>query len=351
VNRNFVHSALFRLFAPPLFGAIGYLLIILINNTVEDAEKFFSRQEVYVCIGLTYIAFETMRLAIRRLEKYSVAIPIQKRLLLQIISAVIPSLIIVSLAISYYYSYFIGFSIGRSEFKVFVLVFAMTNLLYTLLYYSHYYLMKENKERLLEEKKMREDLEADFSSFKNEVNPDLLYESLENLILTLHDDVEKAEEQVDQLASIYRYGLVNRQKELTSLEEELQAVSNLLALQNIKYNQAISLVNDVENPDSVYLIPGSLMITVNAVIRNTLISDRSPLQFHVYREDKDYVVLQHRINDRLLQHEGSLQVFHRLQRSYTFFCEKPFVQVKADLENYIKFPLLYVAAENPIEMV
>jgi len=338
--------------ASPVFGAVIYLLIILINNTVEDAEKFFSKQEVYVCIGLTYLAFESMRLAIRILEKFTTdATTIQKRLLLQITFSVLPALGIISLAISYYYEHFIGFSIGRNEFIVFVLVFGITCLLYTLLYFSHYYLMKENSERLEDERKMRENLEADFSSFKSEINPDLLYESLENLILTLHDDVEKAEEQVDQLASIYRYGLINRQKELTSLEEELAAVNNLLALLNVKHNQAINLVSEVKNPDAIYLIPGSLLITVDAVIRNTLINDRSPLQFHVYREDKDYVVLQHKINDRLLQHEGSMQAFLRLQRSYTFFCEKPFVQVKADMENYIKFPLMYVAAENPIETV
>jgi hypothetical protein len=83
------------------------------------------------------------------------------------------------------------------------------------------------------------------------------------------------------------------------------------------------------------------------VVRNTLISKQSPLTIQLYLEDGDeYVVLQHSLNDRLLLHQESLQAFARLQRSYSFFSENPFVQVKAGKENYIKFPLMRITTEE-----
>lgn len=347
MTRIFVHSIIFRICSAPLFGVLIYLLILLINNTLRAAEEIFSNQELYICILLSYISFESMRAVIRVLEyKSKPEAPFQKRLIIQLIVSLAVSVSLVGLSIAAYFQFVIGFSIAVRELYVFLLIFGTTGLLYNLLYFSHYYLLRENRQRLEEERKMREKVEADFSSFKNEINPDLLYESLENLILTLHYNAEQAEEQIDYLASIYRYGLVNRQKELVSLEEELQTANNLVALLNVPHQGAISLVTEIENPQEIYLIPGSLLITIDTVVRNTLLSKRSPLQFRLYREDDDYVVVQHNMNDRLLQHQESLHAFSRLQRSYTFFSEKSFVQVKAGLENYIKFPLVYISKEK-----
>jgi LytS/YehU family sensor histidine kinase len=168
-----------------------------------------------------------------------------------------------------------------------------------------------------------------------------LYESLENLILTIHHNTDAAEEQIDYLAGIYRYSLVNRQKELISLDEELRAATNLLNLVNYRYQKQLNLLADIPNQSEIFLIPGSLMITMDAVIRNTLISSKSPLVIRLYLEEEDdYLVLQHTLNDKLQLHQESLQAFTRLQRSYTFFSDKPFVQVKAGKENYIKFPMI-----------
>jgi hypothetical protein len=94
------------------------------------------------------------------------------------------------------------------------------------------------------------------------------------------------------------------------------------------------------------LIPGSLLVTIDSIVRNTLISKESPLVIRLYLEEGDeYLVLQHTLNDRLLLHQDSLQAYDRLKRSYAFFSENPFVQVKAGKENYIKFPLVQIDEE------
>jgi LytS/YehU family sensor histidine kinase len=236
-----------------------------------------------------------------------------------------------------------GFSIGTYELYLFMIIFGITDLLYNLLYFSHHYLLLENKWQIEQEKKLQEKVEADFASFRSEINPDLLYESLENLILTIHHNADMAEEQIDYLAGIYRYSLVNRQKELISLEEERHASQNLLSLLNFRYRHQLNLITDIPKESEIFLIPGSLLVSIDTIVRNTLISDRSPLVIRLYLEEEDdYLVLQHTLNDKLIVHQESLNAFMRLQRSYSFFSDKPFVQVKAGKENFIKFPLIRV---------
>lgn len=346
MNRLFIHQALFRILAPPVVGVMVYLLILLINNNFSDLKNIASSAEVYVCIGLAYISLEAMRVTLSVSEKWLAKQKVRRRIIVQILATLGVSLTLIAIAIWAYYKWVIGFTINTSELRLFLSIYGVIGLLYNALFFSNFYLNRENTLLIQQERKMREKLEADFMSFKNEINPDLLYESLENLILTMQHNADQAEEQIDYLAGIYRYSLVNRHKELISLEEELQAADHLIKLLNFKFQNQLNLLNSVRDTESIQLIPGSLLVTIDSIVRNTLISKQSPLVIRLYLEEGDeYLVLQHTINDRLLLHQDSLNAFSRLQRSYSFFSENPFVQVKAGKENYIKFPLVRISTE------
>lgn len=343
MNRLFIHQALFRILSAPVLGVMVYLLILLINNNFSELENLFSSSEVYVCIGLAYISLEAMRFTLSVSEKWLSKQSIRRRILMQLVATLTVSLLLITVAIWAYYNWIIGFQISMGELHVFLSIYGVIGLLYNALFFSNFYLNRENTLLIQQEKKLREKLESDFISFKNDINPDLLYESLENLILTLQHNVDKAEEQIDYLAGIYRYGLINRHKELISLDEELQAAEHLIKLLNYKHHQ-LNLLNAVGNTHNIQLIPGSLLVTIDSIVRNTLISKESPLVIRLYLEEgEEYLVLQHTLNDRLLLHRDSLQAYDRLKRSYSFFSENPFVQVKAGKENYIKFPLVQIA--------
>jgi hypothetical protein len=346
MNRLFIHQPLFRILSAPVLGLMVYLLILLINNTFTEIKDIFSSAEVYVCIALAYISLESMRYTICLLEKWALQQTLQRRIIYQILTTLAVSVLLLGAAIAAYYKWMIGFTINPSELMLFLSIYGVIGLLYNILFFSNFYLNQENTLLIQQEKKLREKLEADFTSFKNEINPDLLYESLENLILTLQHNVDKAEEQIDYLAGIYRYSLINRHKELISFEEEMNAAEQLVKLLNYKFQNHLNLLSSIKNKN-IHLIPGSLLVTIDAIARNTLISKQSPLVIRVYLEEgEEYLVLQHSINDKLLLHKESLNAYARLQRSYSFFSENPFVQVKAGKENYIKFPLMQIAEET-----
>ncbi len=348
MNRLFIHQPLFRILAAPVVGVMVYFLILLINNDFTQLKDIFSSTEVYVCVALAYLALESMRVTLSISEKWLAKQLVKRRVLFQIFITLTISLSLLVVAIWAYYRWVIGFTINPSELALFVSIYGVIGLLYNVLFFSNFYLNRENALLIQQEKKLREKLEADFISFKNEINPDLLYESLENLILTLQHNPDKAEEQIDYLAGIYRYGLINRHKELITLEEELTAADHLIKLLNYKYQNHLNLLNSIRDIKSIHLIPGSILVTIDSIVRNTLISKQSPLVVRIYLEEGDeYLVLQHTINDRLLLHQESLHAFARLQRSYSFFSENPFVQVKASKENYIKFPLMRITADEP----
>jgi hypothetical protein len=274
----------------------------------------------------------------------------QRKIIIQTVISVIITSAAVTGGVASYYFWVAGFTVGIAELQIFLWIFGFTALLYNILYFSNDYLFKENTIKVEQETRLREKLEADFAAFKNEINPDLLYESLETLIQTLHSNLDGAEEQIDFLAGIYRYQLMHRNQELVTLRDELHALDLLLQLLNHKHRNLIQLYKDVSDADDFYLIPGSLLVSLDTIVRNTLIGERNPLTLRLYSEEDGYLVLQHKMNDRLITHHNSIQAFVHLQRAYLFFSDRPFVQVKAEQENYIKFPLVNVAEEKSISL-
>ena len=173
------------------------------------------------------------------------------------------------------------------------------------------------------------------------------HESLESILQSLYIDVSDAEDQIDLLASIYRYQLMHRDKELVSLADELNALASLVSLFNYRYNSQIKLISKLNTVFDAHVVPGSLLISMDAIIRNTLMARESTFNITLYEEDDGYMVMQHKLNDKLILHEESLLAFARIQRVYSFFSDIPFVQVKAYGENYIKFPVIKISELTP----
>lgn len=346
MKKLFIHNAFFRLLAPIVFGVMVYLLVLLVGNNLREISQIFSNQELYVSICLTYLSFESLRMMVALTKKLKIRSSRNEMIIATILGLVI-SLLVITSSLVLYFKIIVGFNISMGELLIFWMIYGFTALLYSTLYFSNEFLLKENTKMLEQEARLKEKIEHDFLSFKNELNPDLLYESLETLLTSLHQRTSEAEEQIDLLADVYRYQLVHRKKELVPLADEFKALSSLMKLLNHRYKNQITLVQEAMDGAEHYAVPGSLLVAFDAVVRNTLISNDSPLEVKIYPEGDDYLVMQHKIFDKLALHQESLQNFTRLQRSYSFFSDQPFVQVKADRENYIKFPLIKIVDEQP----
>lgn len=346
MKKYFIHNPFFRLLAPPVYGVLTYLIILLINNSLLEVNKIFIGQEVYMCIGLTFICFESARLVIIVLHRFLKGNASRLKFFIQFIAGTIIPTTLVILTISLYFTYVIGFSIGFSELIVFTIIFSLSAILYNTLYVSNDYQLRENTLKLTSERQQREVLEMEMDEFRNDINPDLLYESLENVISMINRRNSDAEEYIDYLASAYRYVLTNRQQELISLEAEIDAGKNIIRLLNEKYFGQLRFDVSLTSSDmNLRLIPGSLPVALESIVRNTIISTNDPLVIKCYLEDDEYLVLQCKLNDRLIRHTESTLALARLQKSYTLYSDKPLIQVKAYEENYIKLPVLRLAEE------
>src|SRR5688572_3022660 len=348
MKRYFIHNPFFRLVAPAVYGILSYLLILLINNNVTQVNDFYSSEEVYSNIALTYLSYESMRIVILLLDRFLPRKYSRMRMAIQLILATIVSVGLVLIGLNLYFRYIVGFSISTTQVLTFGIIYTVTSLLYNILYFSNHYLQMENTVKINAEKQHHEVLEMEMLEFKNDINPDLLFESLESLINLIYRDVERAEEYIDCLASAYRYVLTNRQQELVPLAIELDAAKNLMRLLNEKHFGQLSFESSLD-PDELKatLIPGSLPVIIESLVRSTIVSRFEPMTIRCYLED-DYITIQSKLNDRLIPNPNAELALSRLQKSYSLYSDQPMIKVKAYEENYIKLPVIRVAEELTI---
>lgn len=207
-------------------------------------------------------------------------------------------------------------------------------------------MQKENTRHLKEEKLMTEAVIKQLNQFKHEVNPHLLYGSLETLITLIHKNTEESEDFIDELSSVYRYILSTRNSEFTLLEEELKVVNSIIYLLNYSHYNAIKI--NAALPEELMhssIVPGTLTNLIEQIIRSTIINENAPLEINLTHEpEEDYLVIQHQINDKLNYKEQD--VLSTIQETYAIYSELPVIQVRAGDQEFIKIPLPEVMEET-----
>lgn len=342
MKKLFIHKPLFRLLSPVFSGVIVYLLILLVNNNVAQLQNEFLGEELYVCIGMSYLIQEFSRILLLLFKRFSFFYNTLLSIVLQIVISMILCVVIVTFAITLYYKNVLGFSPNSEELWLFNSIFCAITVIYTLLFISHQYLYKINNEKLKEEQNYLIHIEQDFKEFKQGINPDLLFESLENLLVLIQQDKDKADDFIDYLATIYRYILSSKQKQLVPWKEEIENTEVLVKLFNYLPYRNVTIINKLES--SFLIVPRSLLFIIEQIIRTTIISATVELTILI-EEEKEYFKISYQTNDKITA-VFSIDSFNEIERIYRIYSNSKIEVITSDSKRTIAIPKLTTKESN-----
>ncbi|KAA6332417.1 Sensor histidine kinase YpdA [termite gut metagenome] len=139
------------------------------------------------------------------------------------------------------------------------------------------YLTNKQQQTALENEMLQaENMKTRFMALKNQVDPHFLFNSLNTLHSLIKTDADKAQEYVQQLSSVFRYTLQN--KEIITLEEELKFTMAYCHLMKIRYGDSLQFVQHIDEAYSAYsIISLSLQTLVENAIKHNVVSNKQPL--------------------------------------------------------------------------
>lgn len=135
------------------------------------------------------------------------------------------------------------------------LIFVLLIMLYYLMVYS------ENlKQKISNEANLKTLVrEAELSALKAQINPHFLFNSLNSISSLTMRDPSRARKMIIELSEFLRYSLKHKEKEETSLEEEIQNITRYLEIEKIRFGGRLIFELDIPDSCKILRLPNMIL--------------------------------------------------------------------------------------------
>ena len=132
---------------------------------------------------------------------------------------------------------------------------------------------------------------AQFDALKNQLDPHFLFNSLNVLTSLIDEDPDNAQRFTTSLSKVYRYVLEQKNKELVTIEDELNFARTYMSLLKMRFEDSIvfDIPETVSNPEAK-VVPLSLQLLLENAVKHNTVSENKPLHIRVYEQDANLVV-------------------------------------------------------------
>ncbi len=243
----------------------GWSVYAIVNIIVSAAFDYFSWERVIVLLYLCSTGLFLTHIFRDVVKKHGwLNLPLKK---------IIPRVLIGSIitgTIMFAFFFLVNLGIKQYHFSHFKIAFffadifrlSTTVLLWALIYFAVHYF--ENYRQVQIESLIWEAAVKDFElkTLKSQLNPHFMFNALNSIRALIDVDPKSAQTAVTKLSNILRYSLKMERIETVSLEEEMQTVSDYLALETIRFEERLKYKIDFDQKAANIEIPPMMIQTL-----------------------------------------------------------------------------------------
>lgn len=227
----------------------------------------------------------------------------------------------------------------------FILLSIFAVIVFTLVYEVLYL----SKERELDNKIVsqldNELTRAEMIALRNELDPHFIYNSLNTLSQFIRTDNKKAACYNQKLADLYRYFLVNSNKELVPAEQEINFIREYFGLLKMVYEERMFVKIEIDDTGiNSVLIPCSLQLLVENAIKHNQFTKEYPLHICI-SNNNEHIVIRNTIRPKQVVQSTKVGL-RNLQAQYKLFSGKKIIIERADEQFIVKLPLIKAAGKS-----
>ncbi|WP_294249066.1 2TM domain-containing protein [uncultured Chryseobacterium sp.] len=165
-------------------------------------------------------------------------------------------------------------------------------------------LKKTSRKEVVEQKLIAKSANAQFESLKNQLDPHFLFNSLNVLSSLIDENPRQAQKFTASMSKIYRYVLEQKDKELVTVEDELEFAKTYCDLLKTRFEDSVDFVFGVRKEEyRQFVVPLCLQLLLENCIKHNFATSSKPLVIKIFSE-----------NDTLCI-ENNLQVREQIKES------------------------------------
>jgi two-component system LytT family sensor kinase len=207
-------------------------------------------------------------------------------------------------------------------------------------FHAFYYYNAYQKQKLKEQKVIAGTASAKFDALKSQLDPHFLFNSLNVLNSLIEENPEKAQEFTTGLSKVYRYVLEQKNKELVSLNEELNFAKIYMSLLKMRFEDSLifnapEYVLDEESK----VIPLSLQLLLENAVKHNVVNSLRPLIITIKESNGELTVENNLQPKKILENSSGFGLTNIKQR-YKLLTDKKVQVLKNDSLFKVSIPIL-----------
>lgn len=186
-----------------------------------------------------------------------------------------------------------------------------------------YFYNRYQKNKLKEQKVIAGTASAKFDALKNQLDPHFLFNSLNVLTSLIDENPESAQKFTTSLSKVYRYVLEQKNKELVSVDEELEFARTYMTLVKMRFEDSIifDIPDNASNPESK-VVPLSLQLLLENAVKHNMVTSSKPLHIKIYEDGYGNLVVENNLQPKQILKKGSGVGLENIKQRYQLLTEK-----------------------------
>jgi len=178
-----------------------------------------------------------------------------------------------------------------------------------------------------------------YEALHNQLNPHFLFNSFNVLSSLVFEDQDLAVEFLDQLSDLYERVLNGKEKELITLEEELEFIESYVFLLKTRFEDKLDIKIDLKPEKGEFVAPMVLQLLIENAVKHNTVSKAHPLKVRIGRNGNHIETTNSLRLKRAGDHSSGMGLENIKQR-YSFFTNDPIEIIRSDKEFNVKVPIL-----------
>lgn len=179
------------------------------------------------------------------------------------------------------------------------------------------HLNRKSRQMLVENQQLRaEGLLNQYEALKNQLNPHMLFNSLNTLRSLIREMPDKAQDYLQELSRVLRYTLHDKDTYNVSLREEMEFVEAFIYLLKMRYEDNLMFDIHIDAESEKRLLPPmSVQLLIENAVKHNEISNRRPLTVRINAE-KDSLTVCNLLQPKLTATSGTQIGLVNLSKRY-----------------------------------
>ena len=196
------------------------------------------------------------------------------------------------------------------------------------------------KKEVVEQKLIAKSANAQFESLKNQLDPHFLFNSLNVLDSLIEENPVQAQRFTNSMSKIYRYVLEQKDKELVSVEEEIDFAKTYCELLKTRFEDAVTFEFNISEEDKKgFVVPLSLQLLLENSIKHNFATSSKPLNIKMFTE-KGNLIIENNLQTRELPNKSTGVGLANIVSRYNLLTERNVFVEKSETFFRVKLPIL-----------